>query len=86
MAAAWTGPCPMFIRDRVWGLQPVVEPVAGRGLAGVYSGSESSLESESSVSEGLISAVGPGSDSYAISGGFEDRVLTKGLNLSGRTQ
>ena len=75
----------MFIRDRVWGLRPVIEPIANYRLAGVYFGSELLSESESSMLKGLISVIGPGLGSYAISGGFGDRVLARGLGLLDRT-
>ena len=57
--------------------------MASRRLAGIYSGSELLSESESSILEGLISAVDSGSGSHAISRRFGDRALAKGLGLLG---
>ena len=42
------------MRDRVWGLRPVIEPIANYRLVGAYSGLELLSELESSISERLV--------------------------------
>ena len=79
MAAAWTGPYSAFIRDQVWGLQPV----ANHRLAEIYSGLELLLKLEPFILKELILIIDPGLGSYIISGRFRDRALARGLGLLG---